>query len=45
MASGHLKLWCEHSVGIGCHCNAKLFDWLVLGVIYEAPHSFFRWKP
>ena len=43
-ALGHLKLWCEHSIGIGCHCDAKLFGRLVLGVIYEASHSFFRWK-
>ena len=34
---GHLKLWCEHSVGIGCYCNAKFFDWGVLGIFYETP--------
>jgi hypothetical protein len=44
-ASGHLKLWREHGIGIGRHRNTKVFDWLVLGVIHKAPYSFFRWKP
>ena len=43
-AFGHLKLRCEHSVGVGRHRNSKLFDWLVLRVIYKVPYSFFRWK-